>query len=133
MKSFTVAQLVKATGGKYFGSEDALNREISFVTSDSRQAAPGALFVAFVGARVDGHSFMAGCIEKGAACCLSEREPAQNEQPCVQVDSTLRAMGALAAWHRSRFEIPVVGNKDPSVTGNFDNRQTGNCIHRRLV
>ena len=67
MKSFTVAQLVEATGGKYFGSEEALNREITFVTSDSRAAAPGALFIAFVGARVDGHSFMAQCLEKGAA------------------------------------------------------------------
>jgi len=123
MKSFTVAQLVEATGGKYFGSADALNQEIAFVTSDSRQAAQGALFVAFVGARVDGHSFMAGCIEKGAACCLSEREPAENERPCVQVDSTLRAMGALAAWHRSRFDVPVVG-----ITGSVGKTTTKEMI-----
>lgn len=123
MKSFTVAQLVEVTGGKYFGSDEALNREIAFVTSDSRQAAAGALFVAFVGARVDGHSFMAGCIEKGAVCCLSEREPAENEQPCVQVDSTLRAMGALAAWHRSRFDIPVVG-----ITGSVGKTTTKEMI-----
>ena len=123
MKHFTVRQLVEATGGKYFGPECALEQEIAFVTSDSRQAAPGALFVAFVGARVDGHSFMAGCIEKGAACCLSEREPAENEQPCVQVDSTLRAMGALAAWHRSRFDIPVVG-----ITGSVGKTTTKEMI-----
>ena len=123
MKSFTVAQLVEATGGKYFGNADALNREIDFVISDSRQAAPGALFVAFVGARVDGHSFMAGCIDKGAVCCLSEREPTENEQPCVQVESTLRAMGALAAWHRSRFEIPVVG-----ITGSVGKTTTKEMI-----
>lgn len=123
MKSFTVAQLVQATGGKYFGSAEALDREITFVTSDSRQAAPGALFVAFVGARVDGHSFMAGCLERGAVCCLSEREPAENERPCVQVDSTLRAMGALAAWHRSRFDIPVVG-----ITGSVGKTTTKEMI-----
>lgn len=123
MKRFTVRELVQATGGKFFGCECALDKEISFVTSDSREAADGALFVAFVGARVDGHNFMASCLEKGAVCCMSEREPAENEQPCVQVDSTLRAMGALAAWHRNRFDIPVVG-----ITGSVGKTTTKEMI-----
>lgn len=123
MKSFTIQQLVSATGGKFYGEPADLNRTIDFVTSDSRQAAPGALFVAFVGARADGHDFMAGCLEKGAACCLSEREPSEKERPCVCVESTLRAMGALAAWHRSRFEIPVVG-----ITGSVGKTTTKEMI-----
>ena len=123
MKSFTVAQLVEATGGRYYGDEAALNHEITFVTSDSRQAAPGALFIAFVGARVDGHNFMAGCLKNGAVCCLSEREPSAEEMPCVQVDSTMRAIGALAAWHRSRFDIPVVG-----ITGSVGKTTTKEMI-----
>ncbi len=123
MKHFTIGQLVNATGGRYFGDEALLSREIAFVTSDSRQAAPGALFVAFVGARADGHDFMASCLEKGAACCLSEREPKENELPCVQVDSTLTAMGKLAAWHRSRFDIPVVG-----ITGSVGKTTTKEMI-----
>jgi len=123
MKTFTIRQLAEATGGRYFGSETALEQEISFVTSDSRNAAPGALFVAFVGARVDGHSYMAQCIEKGTACCLSEREPAENERPCVQVESTLKAIGALAAWHRARFDIPVVG-----ITGSVGKTTTKEMI-----
>ena len=36
MKSFTIRQLVEAVGGNYFGGEAALDREIQFVTSDSR-------------------------------------------------------------------------------------------------
>lgn len=123
MKRFTIRQLVQATGGRYFGETAAFDREISFVTSDSRQAAPRALFVAFVGARVDGHSFMAQCLERGAACCLSEREPSEAERPCVQVDSTLRAIGALAAWHRSRFDIPVVG-----ITGSVGKTTTKEMV-----
>lgn len=123
MKRFTVFQLVQVTGGVYFGDSAALEREIEFVTSDSRQAAPGALFVAFVGARVDGHSFMASCLEKGAVCCLSEREPKEDERPCVRVDSTLRALGALAAWHRSRFDIPVVG-----ITGSVGKTTTKEMV-----
>lgn len=123
MKHFTVRQLVDATGGVYYGDPAGLDGEICFVTSDSRAAGPGALFVAFVGARVDGHSFMARCLAAGAVCCLSEREPSDEERPCVRVDSTLRAMGALAAWHRSRFAIPVVG-----VTGSVGKTTTKEMI-----
>lgn len=123
MKSFTIRQLVEATGGRYFGENTELEKEISFVTSDSREAAPGALFVAFVGARVDGHSFMEQCLSKGAVCCLSEREPKAGEMPCVQVESTLKAIGALAAWHRKRFDIPVVG-----ITGSVGKTTTKEMI-----
>ena len=109
MKHFTVRDAVKAVDGTFFGTQEQLDREISFVTSDSRTAAEGALFVAFAGARADGHDYMAACLGKGAACCMGEREPAPSEQPCIRVDQSLRAIGALAAWHRRRFDIPVVG------------------------
>ena len=96
---------------------------IDRVTSDSRTAGTGALFIALKGTRVDGHDFMAGCIRAGAVACLSEREPAPNEQPAIVVDSTLRATGALAAWHRSRFDIPVIG-----ITGSVGKTTTKEMI-----
>ena len=124
MKPFSLKDAVQATGGRYFGSEEALNREITFVTSDSRTAAEGGLFVAFKGARADGHDFMAGCIAKGCAGCISEREPASEaETPCIVVDSTLKATGALAAWHRSRFDIPVIG-----ITGSVGKTTTKEMV-----
>ena len=123
MKTFTIRQALEAVGGRYVGSEAALKDEIRFVTSDSRTAGPGALFVAFKGERADGHDFMAACREKGAVCCLSEREPDPRETPAIVVDSTLRAIGALAAWHRSRFQIPVVG-----VTGSVGKTTTKEMI-----
>ena len=123
MKPFLLKDVVAATGGAFRGDASALEREITFVTSDSRTAAPGALFVAFKGARADGHDFMAGCLEKGAAACLTEREPREGETPCVVVESTLAAMGALAAWHRSRFHIPVVG-----ITGSVGKTTTKEMI-----
>ena len=123
MKPFLLRDVVRATGGTYHGDEAALDREITLVTSDSRTAAPGALFVAFRGARADGHDFMAGCLGKGAVACVSEREPRADELPCVEVDSSLAATGALAAWHRSRFHIPVVG-----ITGSVGKTTTKEMI-----
>ena len=123
MKSLLLKQAVAAIGGRYVGDSAALEREIAFVTSDSRTAAPGALFIAFKGARVDGHDFMAGCLEKGAVACVSEREPAAGETPCVVVESSMRAIAALAAWHRSRFDIPVIG-----ITGSVGKTTTKEMI-----
>ena len=123
MKPFLLKDAVAACGGRYVGPEEALNREITAVTSDSRTAGPGSLFVAFQGERVDGHRFMADCIATGAACCVSEREPSEGETPCIVVDSSLRAIGALAAWHRSRFDIPVIG-----ITGSVGKTTTKEMI-----
>ena len=72
MKPFLLRDAVRAVGGQYRGDEAALGREISFVTSDSRTAGPGALFIAYVGARVDGHSFMKSCLSLGATAFLQQ-------------------------------------------------------------
>ena len=78
------------SAGGIFGTvdEDGLNRaqhatkdafakysrmEISSITTDSRKAEEGALFGAIVGARVDGHDFIASVFEQGALCVLSQR------------------------------------------------------------
>ena len=124
MKAFTVREALAACKGKFFGDESALDRIVTSVSSDSRTAKEGTLFVAFKGARADGHSFMAGCLENGAACCLSEREPAgAQEMPCIVVESTLTAVGAIAAWQRARHDFPVVG-----ITGSVGKTTTKEMI-----
>jgi len=110
MKHLTVREAALACGGRYFGSEADLEREITTASSDSRVILDGTLFVAYKGARVDGHNFMADCLKKGAAVCLSEREPIdESETPCIVVDSTLRGVAAIAGAYRANFDVPVVG------------------------
>ena len=123
MKPFTLRDALKAVDGRWFGNEAALDAVVERVTSDSRTAGPGTLFIALKGARVDGHDFMAPCIRAGAVACLSQREPGPDERPAIVVDSTLRATGALAAWHRGRFDIPVIG-----VTGSVGKTTTKEMI-----
>jgi len=110
MKHLTLRQAAQACGGRYFGSEADLDRVITTASSDSRVISEGTLFVAYKGARVDGHNFMADCLKKGAACCLSEREPENSEEmPCIVVESTLRGVAAIAGAYRMNFDVPVVG------------------------
>ena len=54
----TFAQAVTACNGTYYGSQNPEEGYFTSVTTDSRKAAPGVLFFAIKGERVDGHDFM---------------------------------------------------------------------------
>jgi UDP-N-acetylmuramoyl-tripeptide--D-alanyl-D-alanine ligase len=80
----------------------------SSVSTDTRTLAPGALYVALKGDRFDGHAFLAEAAAKGAAAAVVRKGTAGVPGlPLVEVEDTLRALGALAAFHRRRFSIPV--------------------------
>ncbi len=102
-----VRDVIAATGGTYFGDSAALERELSFVTMDSREAGPDCLFLAIPGNRVDGHDFIPQVVEKGGLCMLCQR-PADGAN-CVVVDSTTESVKALGAWYRRQFRIPIIG------------------------
>ena len=88
------------------GSTD---KEINGLHFDSRKIGEGDMFVAQVGTAVDGHTFIEGCVEKGAsAIVLSKREYMADVQrdnvQCTKSDTTYilventdKALGLLAS------------------------------------
>ena len=76
-------------------------KEIQGIHFDSRKIGEGDLFVAQVGTAVDGHTFIDGCVAKGAAAVvLSERKYiVDNGQKTtyILVDNTDKALGLLAS------------------------------------
>ena len=80
-------------------------RMVERVTTDSREAGPGALFCALEGTRVDGHAFLADAIAAGAAAVLCRRgsAPASGDVAVLEVDDPLTALGVLAR----RTKIPL--------------------------
>ena len=58
-------------GATVRGNQDI---EITDIVQDSRQASPGAMFVALAGAHVDGHRFIPQVVEKGAVAVITERD-----------------------------------------------------------
>ena len=85
------------------GSTD---KEIKSLHFDSRKIGEGDLFVAQVGTAVDGHTFIDGCVAKGAAAIvlsdrkyLGERRMANGESPVtyILVENTDKALGLLAS------------------------------------
>ena len=75
-------------------------KEIKGLHFDSRKIGEGDLFVAQVGTAVDGHTFIDGCVEKGAAAVvLSDRAFMHDAKDVtyILVENTDKALGLLAS------------------------------------
>ena len=126
---FTVEQLVEITGARVLTPVDSsrLRKGIERLATDSRDVHPGDLFVALAGERYDGHEFVEAAVRQGALGAIVLGRP--GDPPLVRskstghesagqpplllgVADTLLAYQQLAAYHRSRFDIPIV-----AVTG----------------
>lgn len=62
-------QIIRNTGVKIVRGE--AGTEITSICSDSRKAAPGALFIAVKGFSIDGHDFIDAAVEAGASAVVS--------------------------------------------------------------
>ena len=114
METITLGQLLQAVNGKLLGSDTSLDTPIARVDTDSRNIHPGSLFIPLAGERFDGHAYINAALEGGAVGCLTarERESYRPDKFYVKVANTQRALRDLAAWYKSRFQIPFV-----AVTG----------------
>lgn len=96
MREITSAQIAHITGGTLVGG--ATGREIvqGKATVDSRNVEAGDLFVAFKGARVDGHAYVQTAVDNGAALSIVTVAPEGESSPAVLVDDAQAAVSALA-------------------------------------
>ncbi len=107
---FTVKEIAEATGGRISGCPQG---EVFGVSTDSRSAAPGELFIPLRGERFDGHDYLATVFAKGVTVVLAEESRLASlavpaEATVVAVADTLAALGDLATAYRRRFSLPVV-------------------------
>lgn len=96
-----------------------VSTEATGVSIDTRTIRPGNLFVAVKGPRFDGHDFVAQALEQGAAGAVVARSefqvregawrPLLDRHFLILVDDPLAALQAFAAWHRMRFNLPLIG------------------------
>ncbi len=118
-----------------------VNHVITEAAIDSRQAIPGALFVAIPGENVDGHDFVEAAFERGASYALIQREvdaslrtldlrgglsldsaesPNRFDPPlCLRVDNSLSALQQIARFWRRKLDLHVIG-----ITGSVGKSST---------
>ncbi|AXF15570.1 UDP-N-acetylmuramoyl-tripeptide--D-alanyl-D-alanine ligase [Paraburkholderia caledonica] len=82
------------------------------VSTDSRSAGPGDLFVAIKGERFDAHDFLADVAARNVTAALVSRAPQDWNVPALRVKDTRVGLGALARGWRRKFGMPLV-----AVTG----------------
>jgi len=82
------------------------------VSTDSRTAGRGDLFIAIKGDRFDAHNFLPQIAQRGVAAVLVTRTPDDFQVPAIKVKDTREALGALGHGWRKRFTIPLI-----AVTG----------------
>jgi len=90
------------------GSLEGDDVEVRSVSTDSRDAPAGSLFVALVGERADGHRYLADAFAAGAAAAIVS-EAVEANGPLVRVASTSEALLRLAADERRTMDPTVVG------------------------
>ncbi|MFM0484264.1 UDP-N-acetylmuramoyl-tripeptide--D-alanyl-D-alanine ligase [Paraburkholderia strydomiana] len=82
------------------------------VSTDSRSAGPGDLFVAIKGERFDAHDFLGDVAARNVTAALVSRTPQDWSVPALRVKDTRVGLGALARGWRRKFGMPLV-----AVTG----------------
>lgn len=89
------------------------DQEITALVTDSRKAVvtPGALFFAIGGAHHDGHQFISRLYAQGIRQFIVERPVLDTltDANVLVVDSSIRALQRIAAYHRSAIRAPVIG------------------------
>ncbi|WP_201738452.1 UDP-N-acetylmuramoyl-tripeptide--D-alanyl-D-alanine ligase [Thermus thermamylovorans] len=100
VREVTPEWVAAATGGRLHPG----GRPVRDLHWDSRQVAPGGLFVALPGARVHGRAFAGEALERGAHLLLSDRPG----WATVEVANPYRALLRLGRALRDLFPGPVV-------------------------
>ena len=108
---YHIKQISEIVGGRLVGSED--DRIIQNLLIDSRRldAAGLTLFFALVSQRNDGHKYIEDLYQNGVRAFVVSKMPEEvHSDACyLLVDDVLKALQQLAAYHRSQFNIPVIG------------------------
>jgi len=109
----TVRDILVAVKGKLLsgGMDDIMTG----VSTDTRKIKNGELFLAIKGGKFDGHSFILDAVSKGAGGILVQEGGITNanfklpDVSFISVNDSIKALGDIGNFHRSRFNIPVIG------------------------
>jgi alanine racemase len=90
--------------------------DVEYLLTDSRSLtyANQTLFFALVTEKGDGHRYIPQLYQEGVRAFVVSKSNEEFRNTCPEgwflvVNNTLTALQKLAAWHRSRFNMPVVG------------------------
>ncbi len=142
----TLAEIWQAITGQEIGVAQATEFRFRNAVIDSRLAQHDSLFIALRGEKDDGHNYVNDALERGASAAVIDTiidglppivdttqrpllSPPEALTPplCLLVEDTLKALQDMAAYHRRRFDIRVIG-----VTGSIGKTTAKEAIYSVL-
>lgn len=124
MEKLSIREIVAAVDGKLLSGMDDIT--VDSVSTNTRELSPGALFIPIKGDKFNGHDFIENAFKAGALATLTaEHDNIELDQnrTYIKVRDTRVALQSLAAYYRSKFDMPVVG-----VTGSVGKTSTKEMI-----
>jgi len=89
-----------------------ITEKADLISIDTRQIKRGGIFIAIKGERYDGHDFVEKAFKKGADSAIVSRSVPllrpELKKRLIRVKDTRAALGEIAKFHRSKFNIPVI-------------------------
>lgn len=118
----TLTQLANACKGRLVCADG--EKMVSDIVTDSRKICDGTVFVALCGEKFDGHNFVAQSFSQGAICCVVNNDfDGGCDMPLIKVENTYAALRDIAAYYRSRFDIPAI-----AITGSVGKTSTKDMV-----
>lgn len=123
----TILADLSETGVRWLHKHEPPPEPVTGISIDSRSLQPGEIFVALTGERFDGHDFVEGARERGAAAAVVEERqvPSVRERfpgPLIAVPAPLEALERIAVGYRRSlsFEVSAVtGSLGKTTTKDF--------------
>ena len=126
---FSLSDVLAATHGRIQGVLEPTALRVRGVTTDTRALQPEQAFVALVGERFDGHEHVAEAAARGARLVVVQRDVVVPSNTTVlRVESTLAALGALAAFHLERWRAAGDNRRVVALTGSAGKTTTKRAI-----
>ena len=126
MKTRQAQEIAAMVSGQLLGDDRAVGPD---VVLDSRLATPGALFIAIIGERVDGHDYAAAAAARGAAAALVSR-PVDAPLAQILVDDVPAALSQFARTIAAQARD--AGMKTLAMTGSSGKTSTKDMLAQIL-
>lgn len=132
--NLTIGEITAACGGRLvLCDNEKTDTNVTSVVIDSRKVTEGGVFIATLGERVDGHTFVASAFANGVALAVVTKTPEQLSRETgtpvtgwgsyVVVEDSLQALKDIAEYYREKLTVKVVG-----ITGSVGKTSTKEFI-----
>ena len=100
IEPLSLSEIIQATEGSLISGNE--NITITSITTNSRKAVSGSLFVPIKGENADGHKYIDNALSNGASACLT-MDDVEFDTNLIRVSDTRLMLSKIANYYRKKF------------------------------